>query len=592
MNVIKDALPAVRDSMVYVDALNRLAMLSHLRFRDSCLVYAKTAREIAVRLNYQKGVADAMNCQGIYYMSANNYLSAKLFNDALKIYQIIGDQSNEAQLLMNIGVLMFVSNNRQEALQYIYRANDRSKGLKNDSIRSIILSDIITLDNKLSESTKDSIYREGLGIAQKYSDMRMIISFENNEGTMLYNKGQKQKGVEILLKSLHKADSIGCEYIKVAAYMTLGEMMLDLGRDKDGIDYYKKGLQISDDYGYPERYLMLAERLYNYYKGRNEPEKAYQYASLLLAKHGTTSEELKKSGYSYLSFVLKENELAQLKKDEKIRNNWFLVMSGFTILILVVLFFVYQSLRNKKKRIAVESALNLATEQRNRELQEAADFRNMIISVIAHDVRQPFSSISILAEIFNASAGVTEDEKREIMTQLQYISSNTMAFMDGILSWIKSRNEGVEVITAVLDVKSTLVEANSFFIHEQDRKGIKLEIDIPDGFKITVHEQMTLFVFRNLLNNATKVSPRAGKIQINATKDRDFVTIAVRDNGPGMTSLQISELFKPGKNSTHSGGAGLALNISYDMVSKMKGRIWAESEPQKGAAFFVSLPVS
>lgn len=103
---------------------------------------------------------------------------------------------------------------------------------------------------------------------------------------------------------------------------------------------------------------------------------------------------------------------------------------------------------------------------------------------------------------------------------------------------------------------------------------------------------MTLFVFRNLLNNATKVSPRAGKIHVTATKTTDSVTIAVRDNGPGMTSVQISELFKPGRNSTHSGGAGLALNISYEMVSKMKGRIWAESEPQKGAAFFVSFPAS
>lgn len=174
------------------------------------------------------------------------------------------------------------------------------------------------------------------------------------------------------------------------------------------------------------------------------------YASLLLAKHSTTAEELKKSGYSYLSFVLKENELAQLKKDEKIRSSWFLLMTGFTVLILVVLFFVYQSLRNKKKRIVVERALNIATEQRNRELQEAADFRNMIISVIAHDVRQPFSSISILAEIFNASAGITEDEKREIMTQLQYISSNTMAFMDGILSWIKSRNEELKLLRRYL----------------------------------------------------------------------------------------------------------------------------------------------
>lgn len=233
---IRNTMPSIRDSASYVDALNRLAMLSHFRFRDSCLVYATAAREISLRRNYQKGIADALNCYGIYYMSANNYLSAKFFNDALKIYQALGDQSNEAQLLMNIGVLMFIGNNRSEALQYIYKADEKSHGLKNDSVRSIILSDILTLDNSLSAKAKDSIYQEGLGIARKYNDTRMIISFENNEGTMLYNLGQKEKGLEILLGSLEEAERIGCEYIKVSAYMTLGEMMLDLGREKHDIN--------------------------------------------------------------------------------------------------------------------------------------------------------------------------------------------------------------------------------------------------------------------------------------------------------------------------------------------------------------------
>ena len=592
MRNIKRALPAISDSSLYVDALNRLAMLSHLRFRDSCLVYATKAREIAVRHDYPKGIADAMNCQGIYYMSDNNYLSAKLFHDALAIYQSLGDQSNEAQLLMNLGVLMFVSNNKVEALQYIYKADDKSKSLRNDSIRSIILTDILAIDRSLSIGTKDSLYKKGLEIARKYNDTRMIISFENNEGTILYNLGQKQKGLDILLGSLRKADSVGCEYIKVAAYMTLGEMMLDLGREKEGLAYYEKGLESSEKYGYPERYLMLADRLYNHYKTREMPEKAYEYASLLLAKQAAMSEDLKKSGYGYLSYVLKESELAQLKKDEQIRTKWFLVISCFSLVILVALFFVYQALLNKKKLVAAQKELYFSTEQRNQDLRAEDSFKEMIISVIAHDVRQPFSSIVMLSGILNSPVHVMEEEKTEIMTELQLISSNALSFMDGILEWIKSRKVQGDIIATALDARSLIMEANSFFVQQQHRNGINLVVDIKDGVTVSAHKQMALFVFRNLLNNATKFCPPGSDIVVSSTKTDQYVTIAVTDNGPGMTSGQISRLFKVDENISHNKGAGLALSISYDMIQQMKGQIRAESIPSKGSTFIVSLPAS
>ena len=591
MHNIRRTLPTIKDSTLYADALNRLAMLSHLRFRDSCLIYATKAREISVRKNYQKGVADAMNCQGIYYMSANNYLSAKFLNDALKIYQSLGDRSNEAQLKMNLAVLMFVSNNKKEALQYIYEADDLSKVLPNDSIRSIILTDILAIDPGLSVTVKDSLYRKGLEIARKYKDTRMIISFENNEGTILYNLGQKQKGLDILLGSLKKADSIGCEYIKVAAFMTLGEMMLDLGREKEGIAYYEKGLETSDKYGYPERYLMLAERLYNHYKASKKPEKAYEYASLLLSKQTETSENLKKSGYNYLSYVLKESELSQLKKDEKIRTNWFLLMACFSLLVLIVLFFVYQSLLNKKRLFAIQKQLYVATEERNQDLREEDGFKEMIISVIAHDVRQPFSSIVMLSGILNSPADVMEEEKTEIMSELQLISSNALSFMDGILDWIKSRKLKGEIVALPLNVKTLLVESNSFFAQEQYRNGVSLILDIDAEIIISAHKQMTLFIFRNLLNNATKFSPRGGVIHVTFSKNDAYVTLAFSDNGPGMSPDQLSGLFQVVTNSSHNKGAGLALSISYDMIRKMGGRIWAESQSLKGTTFFVSLPV-
>ncbi|MCF0055133.1 HAMP domain-containing sensor histidine kinase [Dyadobacter sp. CY356] len=587
---LKAGLPHITSKKSHVDALNRLAILSHLRFRDSCLVYATKAREIATEIDYQKGIADALNCQGIYYMSDNDYLSAKLFNDALKIYQTLGDTSNQAQLLMNIAVLMFISNNRSEAVQYIYKADAISKNLDNDSIRSIILSDILTLDAGLSEKSKYGLYKKGLAIARRYNDTRMIVSFENNRGTMLYNAGQKQKGISILLNSLKQADSIGCEYIKVAAYMTLGEMMLDQGKDKQALDYYHKGLQTSEKYAYAERYIMLAGRLFDYYKTRNMPEKAYAYAALLLAKQNQMANNLKKSGYSYLSFILKENQLAQSRKDEQTQTNLILLMSILMALILFAVFFLYQSLLNKKKMVTVQKQLNTVNEKLILDMETDASFKDLLISVIAHDARQPFSSIAMMAKVFNSSDHVTAQEKTEIMTELQHISLKAMAFMDGILSWIKSRKTQNGLVAVPLHIKSVIAEANSFYAYEQQQNNIALSTDIDDDAMVWAHEQMLLFVLRNLLDNATKFCGPGGIIKIFLISTGNFVTIAVADNGPGLSQQEISQLFKPRSTFSSDGGAGLALSISQDMISKMGGKIWAESSPGQGATFFVCLP--
>jgi hypothetical protein len=130
LSKLESGLPQIKDSIRYVNTLNRIAMLSHLRYRDSCLYYARKAKQISLRLNYRKGIADAKNCEAIYYVSLNNYLSAKYFNDALQIYRSIDDQENVCQVLMNIGVLISMNKDDRRSLKYLNQAFEKSKSLK------------------------------------------------------------------------------------------------------------------------------------------------------------------------------------------------------------------------------------------------------------------------------------------------------------------------------------------------------------------------------------------------------------------------------------------------------------------------------
>lgn len=596
LSKLESGLPLIKDSIRYVNSLNRIAMLSHLRYRDSCLYYARKAQQISLRLNYRKGIADAKNCEAIYYVSLNNYLSAKYFNDALQIYRSIDDQENVCQVLMNIGVLISMNKDDGRSLEYLHQAFEKSKSLKNDSIRSIVISNLLELDKSIKPARFSSLSEEGMQIAKKYKDDRMVLYYDVSTGQRLYQRGEKEKGMAILLQSLHKADSLGLENVKVWIYDPLSEMMLDQGKHDLGMDYLKRGLEESGKFGYADFYLIFAEKLYQHYKQHNEPEKAYYYISLLLSKQNSIAEAADKSGYNYLNYALRENENEELKGKVGSRKKTIALLGSLFVVSVALLFFVYRSLVTKRQHVKVQQKLHDVTLEQNAALQKTNHFNTMLISVIAHDVRQPFSTIVMLASVFNDDVDLlSEEEKLGIMKELAETSQKSLSFMDGLLEWIKSRKTGFEYQPEELQIKDLITEANTFFKIAQEKKNIKLNGNIPEHATVLTHKQMLLFILRNILNNATKFSPVDGSITIDSSIENGNMIIGIRDQGAGMSQKQIDQLFSAGsgdQEQNENNGAGLALSISYEMAMIMNAKISVASEPEQGTTFYISLKKS
>jgi signal transduction histidine kinase len=102
-----------------------------------------------------------------------------------------------------------------------------------------------------------------------------------------------------------------------------------------------------------------------------------------------------------------------------------------------------------------------------------------------------------------------------------------------------------------------------------------------------------------LLSNAIKYTQKQGFINISATKDNNYYTIKIEDNGKGLTENEINQLFgkfvtleKTSENfSTLEKGSGLGLYIAKGIIEAHKGKIWATSEGlDKGSNFFFTLP--
>ncbi|MDR5592058.1 sensor histidine kinase [Christiangramia sp. SM2212] len=104
-------------------------------------------------------------------------------------------------------------------------------------------------------------------------------------------------------------------------------------------------------------------------------------------------------------------------------------------------------------------------------------------------------------------------------------------------------------------------------------------------------------VFRNLISNAIKFTPKQGTISVDTTEKENLYLFSVTDNGVGIKEAHIDKLFRI--DSTYSSlgtnnerGTGLGLILCKDFIDYHKGKIWVESKHNVGSKFYVSIPKS
>ena len=114
--------------------------------------------------------------------------------------------------------------------------------------------------------------------------------------------------------------------------------------------------------------------------------------------------------------------------------------------------------------------------------------------------------------------------------------------------------------------------------------------------EVTGDKERLQQVIINLLTNAIKYSPRAEKVFINVEQENDKIKVAVKDTGIGIAQQSLDKIFEKyhrvEEHSVRFQGLGIGLFISYEIIQRHHGKLWAESEPGKGSTFYFTLPVN
>lgn len=260
-----------------------------------------------------------------------------------------------------------------------------------------------------------------------------------------------------------------------------------------------------------------------------------------------------------------------------------LAQTMFEVIALFCLIVIYLKTNYKReKRLA---------KVRQQQLEEINEAKNKLFSIVAHDLKAPLASIQNYLELLG-QISLNPQEKASIEKDLLASTRQTSELLQNILSWSKDQMNGVAVHLKQIYLLPVLENTIQVQHNLAKEKGIKFTYSLAADLQVIADPNMLQLVVRNLLNNAVKFTPTGGEISLSCKLTDDECLLIVSDNGIGIT-LSETEIFSLKSNGTYGTnnekGIGLGLSLTKTYVELQDGRIWFDSEQEKGTIFYVSL---
>ncbi|MFT4678649.1 MAG: PAS domain S-box-containing protein [Flavobacteriales bacterium] len=253
--------------------------------------------------------------------------------------------------------------------------------------------------------------------------------------------------------------------------------------------------------------------------------------------------------------------------------------------------FLVGVIRDITKRKEAEVALS-ESETNYKELNATKD---RLFSIIAHDLRGPFSSIIAVTELLYKNAGDTAPNVKFIDI-INSAAKDTLVLLDDLLAWAESQTGSLDVLLEKVHLSQAIDEVVSLSKSLAQTKNISIHYVKTDEVEIQTDKNMLKTVLRNLVSNAIKFTNHEGSIEVMTAAKGNQFEISIVDNGIGMSAETIQNLFEISTNFSLLGtanerGSGLGLVLCKEFVERLGGRICVESELGEGSTFTFNLPL-
>jgi len=550
---------------------------SELYAEDRAIEYYLKSLALHKEVQDQKGIAsNYTNIGNLYYNEENYDLAEKYFRDALLIYEKLDDKYGISSSYTNIANALADNGRVEEGLNY---------------------------------------YKKSIGIEQELGDQYGIAINYNNIGDSYINLKQYNEAMQYLDKAMKIADSLGEKDLQSIVLLNIADVENKQNRFQRAIYAARESYAIADLIGnldYKTENLLQAsiayeglgdnalalKRLKEYTTIKDSLLKMDRLKKIKLFN---TLNELEKSQYT-IEDLSKTSEEAQLNYEKEKKYTHFLIIAIVVFAFLLIL--LIQQNASKKKAFNLLEYKNYQVHKmkdeidgQSNKLKQLNSTKDKFFSIIAHDLKNPFNSIAGFTDLMIENNEIYDAAKRlKFLKIIKGSTAKVSSLLDNLLMWANSQSGNLKFNPKNINLALQVTGVISFLEIQAINKDIAILNRVEKNVYVKADENMLDTILRNLISNAIKFTQPKGEIHIYSVLKKDFVEITVKDNGVGMSADEITAIFSVNEINSSLGtfneqGSGLGLILCSDFVESHGGKIWVESEVNKGSEFKFTLPI-
>ncbi|MFZ2125244.1 MAG: ATP-binding protein [Candidatus Saccharimonadales bacterium] len=251
----------------------------------------------------------------------------------------------------------------------------------------------------------------------------------------------------------------------------------------------------------------------------------------------------------------------------------------------------------------LKQRINDATKElrsKNSQLKRLDKAKDEFVSVAAHELRTPMTVFrGFISLLQRKSLGPITGKQQEVLEKMNVNTKNLIDLVNNMLDLSKLEANRLTMEFSDDSMNNLVNKSLEKIALLYESKGVTLKYESGVDAQIYTDAEKFQRVLVNLLSNSYKFTPAGGSVTVSSkiNEDGQYVTVCVSDTGIGMPADAMGKLFKKFSQVDNylqktSGGTGLGLSICKQMVEKMNGKIWVESELSAGSKFYFTMPLS
>lgn len=599
---------------------------------EKSIKYGMAAIDLASQYKDYNSLSKAYSFVGVAYRIMGKYSeSVDFYYKGLEVSAQHGIPEQEGYAYLNLANLYIYQELTALAFENLKKADAIARKIENKQMLAYVFMYNGRIYNLAGKPDSALIsYQKSLSLRQELNQVAEQATCYKYIGDIYFQKASFLDAINNYNLSLEKVDKQNDKDLYANLLIRKSLIFVEENNLKEASSMANEGLKIALEIGANMTIrdaLQVMEKISlktgDYKSASGFQQRVLQYNDTLFSKQ--LSEKIflleyqleRQQRNTKIELLNKDNSIKELK----IKRRGIISIGLTTIIVLLMAVFMIL-LRLLKQRRAHEKILELhnheiekqrnSIEQQNKklvaaniklekseeELKRIVQTKDKLFSIIAHDLRNPFTSLIGLTEILNSNAdSLDANELNQYGLMINESSHKLLMLIENLLEWARSQTGTLKPVKENLNLKSKADDVMRIYLTQAETKGISLNNEIPDNLSVFADHEILAIIIRNLISNGIKYTQKGGNVTLTAYEEPGKTVLKVSDTGIGMSPELLDKLFKIEATFTTAGtgneaGTGLGLVICKEFIEILGGTISVESSIGKGTSFYLTVPAT